>query len=77
MHCIFLSLDDSGDGALNAKEFVDVQTVLLTNIWLTLRFTKKYKQTPPMKAIKSFCTNANELFASEGFREQVDQSYFL
>ena len=41
MHCIFLSLDDPGDGALNAKEFVVVQTVLLTNIWVTQRVLQK------------------------------------
>ena len=42
MRCIFLSLDDTGDGALNAKEFVDVQRVLLTNIWVTQRYSAFY-----------------------------------
>ena len=36
---------------------------------------KKYRLTPPMKAIKSFCTNAKGGVASEGKSEQVDQTY--
>merc|ERR1712136_532360 len=67
------------DGALNAKEFVHVQTVLLTNIWVTQRYSafyRKFGQTPPMKAIKSFCTNAKKRVASEGYSETFDDSMF-
>jgi len=79
IHCIFVSLDDAQNGVLNEEEFADVQTVLLTNIWVTERYSafyKYFKEYPLMKAIKSFCTNAKERFDSDGYSETFNGSMF-
>jgi len=62
MHCI---ADSFVDGHLGDTEILFV--------------LQKYvqEQTPPIKAINSFCTNAKERVANEGYSEQVDKSYFL